>query len=115
MNPVDLVRDAIESLNTDTTRFYECLSDDVIFEPFGVVGPEACRSIDQPLWDAVPDHHRVVERAMSDGDCVYTWTRFTGTAPNGSPLVAEVNGHYVVREDKIIEMRLYFDPAQLAP
>jgi ketosteroid isomerase-like protein len=114
MGPGELVRTALESLNTDVGNFYAQLADDVSFEPFGIVGVEACRSMDGPFFDAFTSHHRVVERLIEDGDNVYVWLRFTGTRADGTVSQFETNNHYLVRNGKIVSMRMFFDTAALA-
>jgi ketosteroid isomerase-like protein len=116
--PVDIVREAIGSLNSGTDRFYEYLSDDVVYQPFGTRGRAACRQADEQLWQLIPDHQRVIEGITANGDEVYVWTVVTGTA-NGRPVRAEFNGHFTVQDGKITAINSFFDHddllRQLAP
>jgi ketosteroid isomerase-like protein len=107
MGPGELVKAALESLNTDVDVFYEHLADDVSYQPFGIVGADAVRRLDQPFYDAFPQHRRVVERLIEDGDRVYVWIRFTGTTADGTELEMETNNHYVVRDGKIVSMTMF--------
>ena len=109
----ELVRAALESLNTDVEGWFGRLADDVTYEPFGLVGIDAVRQADGQFLGSFAQHHRVVERLLEDGDRVYVWLRFTGTRADGTQLELETNNHYVVRDGKITSMTLFFSAEAL--
>ena len=109
MSAGDLVRTAIESLNSNIDYFYEQLAEDAPYEPLGLVGPVAIRRVDQAFYDLFTTHHRVVERLIEDRDRVYVWVRFMGTTRAGTRVEAESNNHYVVSDGKIASMTIFAD------
>ena len=115
MGAGELVRAALESLNSDVEGYFGRLADDVTYEPFGLVGIDAVRLGDNSFLDHFAKHHRVVERLIEDGDRVYVWLRFTGTrAADGAQFEFETNNHYIVRDGKIASMTLFTSPDALA-
>lgn len=113
MGAGELVRAALESLNTDVEGYFSRLADDVTHEPFGLVGIDAVRLGDGQFLGFFAKHHRVVEGLIEDGDRVYVWLRFTGTRPDGAVFEFETNNHYVVRDGRIASMTLFVSPEAL--
>ena len=110
------VEHAIALLNThDLDGYYAMFAPDSAYRrPGPVVGPAAMRAFDEQFWEVVPDHHRVIERLLVDEDYVAAWVRVVGTHRSGSPIDIEFMYAYQLRDERIQNVWMYFDSAEMA-
>ena len=78
-------------------------------------GPEQARAADAVLYDLIPDYRRTVEELWGVDDRVVSRFVIHGTTANGSVLELPVVCVYGVRDGRISEAHVYFDPATAVP
>jgi ketosteroid isomerase-like protein len=110
--PEAVVREALDRLNEhDLDGYYDLCTDDFLYVGTSTRhGKDEARAIDQPLFDAIPDHWRRVERLLVSGDAVAVWLRFGGTpVATGRAFDAELCDIIVVRDGLIQSLTMYAD------
>jgi ketosteroid isomerase-like protein len=74
-------------------------------------GRDEARIIDQTFYDMVPDYRRTVEETWGQGDRVVSRFTIHGTTADGSRIEIAIAGLYRIRDGRISEAHLFFDPA----
>jgi len=69
------------------------------------------RIADQALYDMIPDYSRTVEETWGRDERAVSRFTIHGTQPDGTRIEIAVAGIYTVRDGKISEAHMYFDPA----
>jgi ketosteroid isomerase-like protein len=98
----------------DLAAVYARLADDYREYANGTLvksGRDQTRSADQAVYEMIPDYGRTVEETWGQGDRVVSRFTVRGTTPEGRRIECAVAGIYGLRDGKISEARLFFDPA----
>lgn len=108
-----LVLSGFEALNRgELDRFYNLLADDVRYvTPAGtVVGREAARELDMPLFQQFSRHWRVADRVVAGGNKVVVWLRFGATVrATGASFELELCDIFHVAGGRIQRLEMHGD------
>lgn len=111
-DPATVVEEALRRLNDhDLDGYYALCADD--FRYVGTaerVGHAAAREVDEPMFAAVPDHWRRIDKLIVGGDVVAVWLTLGGTpTATGQAFEAEFCDIIEVRDGLIQSLTLYAD------
>jgi ketosteroid isomerase-like protein len=79
------------------------------------VGRDEARRADQILYDMLPDYRRTVEETWGTDDRAVSRFTIHGSTRDGRHVAIAVVGIYGVRDGKINEAHMFFDPASGVP
>ena len=78
-------------------------------------GREEARAADTALYDMIPDYRRTVDELWGVDDRVVSRFVIHGTMANGSVFELSVLCVYGLRDGRISEAHVYFDPSTVTP
>ena len=114
-NAVEIISSMSEEWNAhNLDAVYERLGEDYREYANGTLaktGRDEARAIDQALYDMIPDYRRTVEETWGQEDRVLSRFTIHGTTSEGKRFEIAVAGIYGIRDGKISEAHLFFDPA----
>jgi hypothetical protein len=114
-NAVEIIAAMSEEWNAhDLDAVYARLTDDHREYANGALvktGHDVARHTDQVLYDMIPDYGRTVDETWGRDDRVVSRFTIHGTLLDGDRVEVAVAGIYGIRDDKIAEAHLFFDPA----
>jgi ketosteroid isomerase-like protein len=112
---VEIVSSMSEEWNAhDLDAVYSRLADDYREYANGTLvktGRDETRSADQALYEMIPDFARTVEETWGQDDRVVSRFTIHGTMPGGGRIECAVAAIYGIRDGKISEAHVFFDPA----
>jgi len=115
-DPKSVVVAALDRLNEhDLEGYYDLCADD--FQYVGTAvreGKSEARAVDEPLFAALPDHWRRVDKLLVSGNTVVAWLTFGGTpTASGRTFEAEFCDVIEVEDGLITSLTMYADWADL--
>jgi ketosteroid isomerase-like protein len=112
---VEIVSSMSEEWNAhDLDAVYSRLADDYREYANGTLvktGRDETRSADQALYEMIPDYGRTVEEIWGQDDRVVSRFTIHGTMRGGGRIECAVAAIYGIRDGKIYEAHVFFDPA----
>lgn len=111
-SPASIVEEAMRRLNDhDLDGYYAlCAVDFRYVWTAERIGHSAAREVDEPIFAAMPDHWRRIDKLIVSGDVVAVWLTFGGTpTPTGRRLEAELCDIIEVRDGLIQSLTMYAD------
>lgn len=117
-DPRELVETAFQRLNDhDLDGYYALCAEDFT----SCVGRQSrggvaeARTMDEPLFAALPDHWRRIDKLLVSGDTVVVWLTFGGTPTRtGRPVTLDLCNVIEVRDGLIRSVTMYADWRALA-
>ena len=119
-DPVGVVRRVADAWNAhDLDAVYGAMTEDYCEYVNGVLvktSAAEARAVDQAAtYDVIPDYRRTIEELWGSGDRVLSRFTIHGTTVDGRRLQLAVACTYLVRDGRIAESRLFFDPSTMWP
>lgn len=111
-DPGAVVLAALDRLNEhDLDGYYSLCAPDFTYTGTGTRhGHAEARAIDEPLFSAIPDHWRRVDRILVSGEVVAVWLTLGGTpTATGRSFEAELCDIIEVRDGLIRSLTMYAD------
>ena len=117
-DPVEVVRRMADAWNAhDLDAVYGAMTEDYCEYVNGVLvktSAAEARAADQTAtYEVIPDYRRTIEELWGSGDRVLSRFSVHGTTVEGRRLQLAVACTYVVRDGRIAESRLFFDPSTI--
>ncbi|MDP1792589.1 MAG: nuclear transport factor 2 family protein [Acidimicrobiales bacterium] len=111
-DPKTVVVTALDRLNEhDLEGYYALCADDFTYTGTGTRrGKDEARATDEPLFAALPDHWRRIEKLLVSGNTVVVWLTFGGTpAATGKSFESEFCDVIEVDNGLITSLTMYAD------
>ena len=112
---VDIVSGMFAEWNAhDLDAVYGRLTDDYreyVNGALAKTSPAEARALDESLYRTLPDYTRTVEELWGLGDRVASRFVIRGTMSDGQRFDLAIAGIFGIRDGRVSEAHLYFDPA----